>query len=223
MVHFEGQAPETATSTRSGRRRPRPTAGDRGREGRRRCRRARFHQRRKAQRTNVPTSSPSASRRSQCWPTRPSTRATSPRGRRRQAQLFDVRHPSVAYTDPAVAWVGVPRTRPRPPASVARAPSPGGQRALPSLPRRGHDQAPVRRGDPPPHRRRRRRPNAGELTRTPLVEMGPTPPTSPHSPTPPDPSRDRRPAAEAFEGTITDLTSQAAQVAMATVAGSGGA
>ena len=78
---------------------------------RRRRRRARLHRRRQAdahqrRRTSSPSATSSASR---CSPTRPCTRARSrPRSRpARRASSTPRVIPSVAYTDPEVAWVGL--------------------------------------------------------------------------------------------------------------------
>ena len=90
---------------------PAQRQADRRRERRRDRRRARLHPGRQAaahqrRRTSSPSATSSASR---CWPTRRCTRARSPpRAAAGKNSFFDATViPSVAYTDPEVAWVGV--------------------------------------------------------------------------------------------------------------------
>ena len=120
--------------------------------------------------------------------------------------------PSVAYTDPEVAWAGSPRTRPRRTASrTARACSPGRRsgRSLVARPRRGPDQAAVRRGDAGASSARGIvGANAGDLIAEAAlaIEMGADAEDigltiHPH----PTLSETVAMAAEAFDGTLTDL------------------
>ena len=162
-------------------------------------------------RTSSPSATSSASR---CWRTRRCTRARSrPRRPPGTKSCFDAKViPSVAYTDPEVAWVGLTENEAKAQGHQirqGRLPL-GGQRAARcrSAATRA-DQAAVRRGDPPPDRLRHRRPEC----RRPHRRGGARHRDGrrrrryrAHHPSAPDACR--RPigmAAEMFEGTITDL------------------
>ena len=89
----------------------------------------------KQMRTNVPHITPSAtSWASPCWRTRPCMKAMAAEAAAGQKSFFDARViPSVAYTDPEVAWVGLTEDEARSRASSSRrACSPGPPPAAPS-------------------------------------------------------------------------------------------
>ena len=126
--------------------------------------------------------------------------------------FFDARAiPSVAYTDPEVAWAGRHRERGQGRGrQVRQGGLPVGRQRPLAHPRplRGADQGAVRRGDRPRHRLRHRRANAGDLIAEAVlaIEMGADAADialtiHPH----PTLSETVALAAEAFEGTITDL------------------
>ena len=125
---------------------------------------------------------------------------------------FDARViPSVAYTDPEVAWVGVTETRGQGQGDQIRQGGLplGGERAVAvARPRRGLDQDAVGRGDAAPDRLRHRRPErrrphfrggAGDRDGRDAEDIGLT--IHPH----PTLSETFAMSAEAFAGTLTDL------------------
>ena len=138
--------------------------GHRRRKGRRGGHRPRLHSASTSRcaptsRTSTRSATSSASR---CSRTRPCTRRMSrPRPRPGQRSCFDARQiPSVAYTDPEVAWAGLTEERVQGAGHQVR------QGGLPvgrlgprdrQRPRRRIHQAAVRRGDASLHRRRHRR------------------------------------------------------------------
>ncbi len=141
----------------AGRRRPQPERQeDRRRQGRRRGHRPRLHRRSTSRcaptcRTSSRSATSSASR---CWRTRRCTRRTwRPKPRTARRRIFDARQiPSVAYTDPEVAWAGKTEEQCKAEGIKYRQGGVPVGRVGPrdrQRPRRGLHQAALRRGDAP--------------------------------------------------------------------------
>ena len=188
---------------------------DRRRQGRRHRRRARLHPGRQPaadqrRRTSSPSATSSASR---CSPTRRCTRARSrPRWSPGTNRVFDARViPSVAYTDPEVAWVGLTETEAKAKGvKIGKGVFPWAASRPLAEPRarRGAHQGAVRRGDDRVIGAGIVGPNAGDLIAEVAlaIEMGADATDigltiHPH----PTLSETINFAAEMFEGTITDL------------------
>jgi dihydrolipoamide dehydrogenase len=126
-------------------------------------------------------------------------------------RIFDARViPSVAYTDPEIAWVGITEDEAKAKGvKVARDSSRGPRRARDrQRPRRRLHEAPVRRRDAP-HRRRRHRRHArrrsDQRDRARDRDGRRRGRHRPHDPPAPTLSESVGLAAEAFEGVCTDL------------------